>query len=276
MSTTTWPSAGRAVTRATSRAARGAWVRASTEAGRARTKARSFGQQAGLPGGMALCTLIFGTVAGQAVTDALGSMTAKFAALGLSGLGAVVCYARWDRSYQAASVADAYGKSGTARLPQRRGLVLLLGLDSGDPQAAATQLLASLPNLEYLAMVGTPETTARSVSATLVEKVLPRVGPALPAAHVRLWDFGNAASVSDAEEATSEALRWLMAKGLAPEEIVVDISSGRRPMTYGAKDAADDVEVETQYLAEEWDTKTNAPIAGTKHFKVVKTYTIPE
>jgi hypothetical protein len=233
---------------------------------------RRFTHVAGVPSALAVSALLFAELAGQAITDALDSPTGLACGLALTGATTVMLYRRWEHAFTSASSRDDFGRSGNDKLARRRGLVLLLGLDSADPASAAAVLLARMPNLEFLALVGTPQTTEQKVPVRVLDRILPAAGHRLPSSHVRVWDFANAASISDAEQSTAEALRWLTGRGLAPAEIVVDISAGRRPMTYGAKDAADAAEVEAQYLAEEWDTVNNEPIAHTRHFKIVRSF----
>lgn len=229
----------------------------------------------GIPGALAVTTVIFSQMVALEVETILDTHTEKLAVLiGCATLMLLLAF-QWARalpSEQHTSGTGVYGTSGEGKLAARRGAVIVLGLDSAHPKSAAAHLLAQLPNLDYLALVGTPQTAEKKIAQNLLSMIAPACGRHLDPSHTRVWEFGAAESISDTEEAVTEALRWMTGRGLRGAQLIVDVSSGRRAMTYGAKDAADEFEVETQYLASAWDPATNRPIPGTAMFKIIKAY----
>lgn len=235
-------------------------------------RAKRLSHALGLPGFLAVVALLFGELFAQELQLVLDTHTKTIAALvALAALMVLLAY-RWSARLPGASTSVAYGNSGTEKLSTRRAAIVLLGLDSAHPDSAAAALFAATPTLEYLALVGTRETAQMGVSTRLLTQVGPAAGLNVPEARTRVWEFGNAESVADTEQATAEAIRWLIGRGLDPAEIVLDVSAGRRAMGYGAKDAADDAAVEAQYLAARWEPVTNRPVLGSSMFKIIKSY----
>lgn len=184
---------------------------------------------------------------------------------------ALLAFDRWNRSVSSTLRADRLGRDGDDKLTGRRGLVIVLGLNSQAPTSPVAKLLAACPNLEYLALVGTPQTQSRNVARDILETLAPSLGRQVPAANVRVFEQGNnAQSVADFEQATRDAIAWMLRQGLEPHEVVVDTSDGRRAMGYGALVAAEQAGVEVQYLALEWDHMGNRPIPDQEMFKVVR------
>lgn len=226
----------------------------------------------GVPGGLALAVVLFTQLLGQVLDSVLDSTHDVLLAAAAVGGVVLLLAGRWVRQLPTLAKANDFGRPGTDRLPMRRGLVLLTGLDTATAKGPAAALLAQLPSLEYLAVVGSVETGEQGIGEKVCGPMLRAAGHDLPASHMRRWEFGNAESVSDAEQAVTEAIRWMLGHGLDRTEIVLDVSSGRRPMSYGAKDAADEFAVEAQYLAAAWDSVANKPLPGSQMFKVIRAY----
>jgi hypothetical protein len=235
-------------------------------------KSRRFKAALGIPGLLAVTAIVFAELLGTEAQLLLNTHHEVLGTLGaMAGLMMFLAY-RWVSQLPDAVGAHAYGNEGTGKLPQRRGLVLLVGLDSAKPSSAAAQLLSKLPNLEYVAYMGTTGTAEHGVVSALADKIAPAAGVNLAPGHERRWEFAHAESVAQNEQGVTEAILWMIGRGLDPSEIIVDTSAGRRAMAYGAKDAADEHHVETQYLAPAWDTAANVPIAGTERFKIIREY----
>lgn len=247
-------------------------ARAQFAASTAAARGRRLRHALGFPGALAVLVIVLG----ELLVSGLDAMlnTGRERTLSIATVGCVMLVIAWRWSGRLAGdvAGDAYGCPGTQKLPGRRGLVVLVGLDSAEPDSPAVSLFSMCPAVDYVAFVGTPETAQLGVVDTLVDKVLPAVGVTLDKSRTRRWEFGHAESVSAAEESVAEALRWMLGRGLDASEVVVDVSAGRRAMAYGAKDAADEHLVETHYLAAAWDTVANRPIAGTSSFKVIKAF----
>jgi hypothetical protein len=210
------------------------------------------------------------------VLDSIHGWQGHIIWLGSIAVVALLSFQRWDRNATATLTAAHLGQSGTDTLAARRGLVIIMGLDSQRSDSAVAKLLAAAPGVEYLTLIGTPETQLRKVAAGITGTLAPSLGRAVPATHVRIFEQGNnAQSISDFEQATTEALNWLERQGLEPHEIVVDVSEGRRPMGFGALVAANTAGVEAQYLSWAWNHLENRPIPGQEIFKVVREFPVP-
>ncbi len=201
------------------------------------------------------------------------------AAAGSLGVGltcvvglAATAYAlhRWRRRFEPALLPAEIGQPGGVRLAARRGAVVLVGLDSAEPGTTFTRLLTTARDLEYLALVSTPQAEARGVHRAMIGKLMPLSGHALPSGRVRVWDANGAESLADVEQSVGEAIAWMGRHGLHPSEIVVDVTKGRRFMHFGALVAADRAQVEVQYLAAEWHHLANLPRTGRAGFTVVR------
>lgn len=240
--------------------------------GKLNTKARRLRHALSIPGALVLVAVAFVEVLGVETQILLNSHPKVL--LALAALAALMLYLAntWAAQLPTSGTTGEFGQDGDTGLPARRGLVLLVGLDSADPASAAAEVLTAATGLEYVAFIGDSATAELGITETLAGKIAPAAGLHLPASHQRRWEFGHAESVADAEEAVSEALRWMTGRGVAVEDVVVDISAGRRPMGYGANQAADRLRVETHYLTERWDRATNQPVPGTRQFKVVQAF----
>lgn len=187
------------------------------------------------------------------------------------GAGLVALAWRWSQTFSASGAVGLQGTNGNAKLEKRRGAVIVCGLDSNQPKSSVAKLLQKLPNLEYVAFIGTRETDRENVIYSITHQMLPLAQPNLPASRVRSYQDGNSESISDAHGATETAIRWMLSHNLTPDEIIVDVTAGRRAMGFGANDAARDLLVEVQYLAQEWNHADNKPIDGTEMFKILDT-----
>jgi hypothetical protein len=170
---------------------------------------------------------------------------------------------------------DVMGVRGDRQLAGRRAAVVVIGLDSDKPESALSRLLARADRLEFLAVLGTPETRSAKIAAQ-IPRLLAMHGREIPATHIRMWDENHALSVADFAESATEALGWLARHDVGPEEIVADISAGRRPAGFGVVQAADTVRVESQYLACRWDHETNRPLPDQLSFRLVTAYWDPD
>jgi hypothetical protein len=178
-------------------------------------------------------------------------------------------FARWQRQFAATLDIERLDQPGTEKLASRRGVVVLVGLDSADPGTTFTRLLATAARLEYLALIATPQVEVRGVVPALVGPLMAVSGRDLAASRIRVWDRNEAEAMSDVDESVTEAIEWMGRHGVHPSEIVVDVTKGRRSMAFGALEAADRLDVEVQYLAAEWHHLDNKPRPGTEGFRVV-------
>ena len=178
---------------------------------------------------------------------------------------------RWQRKLSTALSISQLDFPDESRLARRRGLVVVVGLDSAQPGTTFLRLLAAAQECEFVALVTTVQDDELGVTGDLVDKVMPLAGRAFPVGNVRVWGGNSAESLTDAETSVTEALAWLRRHGLHPSQMVVDVSKGRRSMQFGALIAADRASVEVQYLAADWHPLDNRPKEGTHDFFVVRT-----
>lgn len=169
-------------------------------------------------------------------------------------------------------VTDAFGVRGDALLALRQGVVALVGLDSDGDNSALAQLLARTPNLKFLALIGTYETTALGVTDRIISRLLPASGHSLSEANIRVWTHNQALSVADHVESTHEAISWLVRHDVSLPAMVVDVTAGRRMAGFGALRSADAHRVESQYLAYRWDHHQHKPLVGSPSFRVISAF----
>jgi len=222
-----------------------------------------------------------GLVAAAAATfyllvNALTSWSAaEFGELGLwatvvaSAAVTLVLFIRWQQRFAASLEPAHLDQPGTAKLAARRGAVVLVGLDSADPGSIFTRLLSTATQLEYLALIATPQADVRGVVPALLGPLMSLSGRNLATSCIHVWDRNEAEAMSDVEQSVTEAIEWMGRHGLHASEIVVDVTKGRRSMAFGALVAADRAQVEVQYLAAEWHHLDNTPRPGTEGFSVV-------
>ena len=180
-----------------------------------------------------------------------------------------VLFVRWHHRFAASLDPAKLGQPGTAKLALRRGVVVLVGLDSADPGTTFTRLLATAERLEHLALIATPQVEVRGVVPALLGRLMAVSGRSIPASQIRVWDRNEADAMGDVEQSVAEAIAWMGRQGLHASEIVVDVTKGRRSMAFGALIAANRADVEVQYLAAEWHHLDNKPLPGSEEFRVV-------
>ena len=155
-------------------------------------------------------------------------------------------------------------------MSERRGLVVLIGLDSASPGTTFLRLINEAQEAEYLALITTSEDDSLGVTAKLTEKFLPLAKNQFEPGKTRIWGGNNAESLPGIEHSVTEAIDWMFRHGLHPSEIVVDATKGRRTMEFGALIAADRQNVEVQYLAADWHHMDDRPRHGTEGFRLVR------
>ena len=225
----------------------------------------------GVPSTLVVAGFVLSQSLVSIILGLLPTWQAHLAWLAVCAVIALLAFRRWDRQVTDTLMTAHLGQAGTDRLTHRRGVVLILGLESAATTSSVAKLLAAATSLEYLALIGTPETQTRKVAPEVLGTLAPSLGRHIPAAQVRIFEQGNnAESVSDFVQATTDALAWMVRQGLEPHEIVVDTSDGRRAMGYGALVAAEHAGVEAQYLSLAWDPMHNRPVPGVEQFKVVR------
>lgn len=227
----------------------------------------------GIPSALALSAFVLANTATGVLLEVIPTLTGKLVLVAVLFLTTVLLFSKWDKAWrQGSTAASQIGVPANSQLASRKGLVIVLGLDSAEPDSPVAKMLQRASSVQWIAFLGTPETAEKKVVENIRTKLMPPAGCDLPATHVRTWEFGNAESLADFEQAASEALEWMLRQNLEAEDIVLDITSGRRPMGYGAMTAANRYLVETQYHANAWDHLQNRPVPGKETFKVVQDF----
>lgn len=191
----------------------------------------------------------------------------------VAGIGVVIAVLLYQahrmvrKSNQA--VVTHVGVPGNRKVSNRKGVIALVGLDSAQDNSSMVKLLALARNMEYFALVGTPETKQTGVIDAITAKLMPAANIDLDDSHLSIVEWCNAESVESTNRAVSNAIEWMIQRGIAPKDIVVDITKGRRHMHFGAVAAAMTHGVEVQYLALAWDTRIDKPIKGQESFKII-------
>jgi hypothetical protein len=218
--------------------------------------------------------LVLGVLFSQSL---IGVLTARLTFLGdviwLSLVGAVALYAflRYRRSYLASAkrMATRVIDGSTGRLDSKRALICVIGLESGRATSPLALLLSQLPHLDYLVLLGTPESKALGVSSVITHELLASAGFVLPPSHVLISEQGDSYSMEDFDLAARQAVSWLTNKGVALNEIVCDITAGKRAMGFGVLLAADRTGVEVQYRDSNWDHHAKSHVPGRLIWKTV-------
>lgn len=227
----------------------------------------------GIPSVLAITSLMLGAAIMELAADLLDNqllLEAGWVAL----LGCIVgasLFRTWRQiDVLSTTGTDNVGQPGTVQMGSRRGLVLVVGLESASPTSPAMKVLLAGRKLEWVALVGTEQTLARQVEKTIKDTLAPAAGLTLDTTHVRVFSHNNAEFISDAEQSVSEAIAWMRRNGLADHEIVVDVTAGRRSFCHGAFLAALEHHVETQLVTDAWDHTSARRISGAETIKLVR------
>src|SRR5207342_3527386 len=149
---------------------------------------------AGIPSGLALAALATFYLLVNAVTYESAKVGGAVAVWGVTTLAMAatgLLFARWQRRV-APVLSPALDQPGSSRLAERRGVIVLVGLDSAEPGTTFLRLLETAIRIEYLALIATPQTELRAVVPTMVNGLLPRSGRTVPASRIRVWDQNSA------------------------------------------------------------------------------------
>jgi hypothetical protein len=175
--------------------------------------------------------------------------------LGTIGCAAIYVFLNYRRNFSAsgqkmrARVID----GSTTRLGTKRALICVIGLESGRATSPLALLLSQLSRLDYLVLLGTPETKALGVSSQITHELLGASGFYLGSDQVLINEQGDSYSMDDFDLSCRQAVSWLTHREVDADEIVCDITAGKRAMGFGVLLAADHVGVEVQYRDSNWD-----------------------
>jgi CRISPR-associated protein (Cas_Cas02710) len=145
----------------------------------------------------------------------------------------------------------------------RRGIVLTLSADSDLPGSAAVHALHHLRPL-YVGFFGTPLTDDRRVVETILTERCPEAEIVPLATNRKTWDL---ADLRDGKRTVELLIDWLLDRGLAPGEILVDITGGTKTMSVCAFLAAQAKGVDCQYIQSDWDASRRQ--RGSERFTLI-------
>lgn len=234
---------------------------------RVKTTLTRFRVLLGVPSSLVVVAFFFATLVGEMLTDAVGSVQARLVALGVLGVVAAGLVLRWDSKLRSGRI----GLVDDTKLAHRRGLVVVLGLESDAPDSDVARLFTLTPRAEFVALLATPLVPGqRDVPREVESRLMPAAGMTLPSGHVKVIAEGGYQSVADFRNSTERAIDWMLSQGLNRHEIVVHVCEVSRHMLLGANQAADKARVETQIFSAPRDSNGRRRNSGT--FKVVEEY----
>ncbi|HIQ30133.1 MAG TPA: hypothetical protein EYH45_06180, partial [Candidatus Caldiarchaeum subterraneum] len=109
----------------------------------------------------------------------------------------------------------------------KRGMIVTVGVGRGVEHAIALSIRNQRP--DYVIFIATNE-SRKTVDA--VEKELKEMNTSIPAHHVE--EVSDENNVYEVYSVVKGAVKWLVEQGSHLSDIVVDYSSGTKPMSAGA------------------------------------------
>lgn len=207
-----------------------------------------------LPGRLAFAILAFVSYVPNVmadVADYFGGVPAEVFLAAAIAIWILFEFYRFNRNYSAKQKQIKVG-SQSKHLASKRAAVVTLGLHSADAESELTKFLSLVPNLEYIAFLGTAETAENKVLSDVVSKII-NVFTSIKKENIRAWENANSLNMKDFYTNGKDAIDWLISQGVASEEILVEVSAGRRPMVFGAQAAGQKRGIEVVYLGYTWD-----------------------
>ena len=155
-------------------------------------------------------------------------------------------------------------------LSGKRGAVLTVGLDSTDSANGYWGLLdlGRFADLQYLVLIGSPQTAAAKVCDYLVNHVFPAAGVSLSPEQVLVLEDGPAGRLAHAKVNAEVGLRWLFGHGLAPSEVVAVVSHNKFGTRFQVASTASVFGVESMYYTDEFES-------GRWSFKILEDFGAP-
>jgi len=144
---------------------------------------------------------------------------------------------------------------------RRRGVLFTVGL-KGVERGSLLDLVVDRLEPEVVGLLVTSETAELSG----IEEFKRRSRVAVTIERVDLDDWEGC------RRATGRALDELLDRGLGPDELVVDITGGPKTLSLAAFLAAEDHQVETQYIKSDFDPVTKDRVPGTERQVLLTTY----
>ncbi len=173
-------------------------------------------------------------------------------------MGAVVAMARRRRLPSKTGELTAFKK-------KRRGVILTLTPNSLASDSVARMVLEKL-RPEYVGFLGTQQTEDREIASTLKKEFQ------FSDDHYKSKHFVPT-DISAGVTKTGDVIDWMIKEeGLSRSEVVVDITAGTATMSVSAFIAAEERQIDCQYIYSEYDRDKHQVIPGTQLPILIKEY----
>jgi hypothetical protein len=155
------------------------------------------------------------------------------------------------------------GEEKAFELP-RKAVIFTLGLNSDKP-GSVVDLVMNRVRPEWVGFLGTPATDQAGIVSTICQRF------SLPPERIKSESW-EPTEINDGRVKTLLVIDWLKRKELVPSEMVVDLTGGTATMSVAAFMAAQECEVDCQYIYSEWDRDKNLLKPGTQRPILVTRY----
>jgi hypothetical protein len=152
----------------------------------------------------------------------------------------------WARNYQKTHVNLTLGEM-IAFKKKRRGVIFTLGLRSAD-KGSVIYLIQKALQPEYIGFLGTPQTEK------LVEAIVRELNLKVGTYKTEAWEMTE---IDEGKTKTSLVIDWMGKQGLGKSEIVLDITGGTATMSVAAFMAAQERQIDCQYIQSRYDEIKN-------------------
>lgn len=146
----------------------------------------------------------------------------------------------------------------------RRGIIFTLGLHSAKPGSVARTVITRT-NPELVGFLGTPETEDAQIAQTLIRELF------LSEDRVKCESWSPTA-VREGTLKTGIVMDWMRSQGLPDSSIVLDLTGGTATMSVAAFMAAEEREIDSQYVASEFDKAKNQILPDSQHLILITRY----
>ncbi|MGH8899545.1 MAG: hypothetical protein ACRDZ4_21595 [Egibacteraceae bacterium] len=199
-------------------------------------------------------------IVGIALTLALTGISSLLSPLGNIAVSAGVVLAWLALGHRRARRRRGHWREADFQSP-RRGILFTVGLGGVKDGTIADLVVDRLhPELVGFLLTGEVEDLVQ------IEDFKRRKGVVVTCERLDPGDFEGC------RRAAARALEWLLDQGVERDDIVVDITGGLKNVSLAAFLAADDAQVEAQYIKSEYNAATNKPIPGTQQQVLLTTY----
>jgi hypothetical protein len=137
----------------------------------------------------------------------------------------------------------------------RKGVIFTLGLGSHKDDGVVINVMKRYAPL-YCGFLGTKETDRANITSQIIEKM-----------NLKPEQYSSKTvdptKVLEIKQDLSHIFSWMLNQGLKPEDVTLDLTSGTAIMSVGAFMAAEELNLEVQYIYSDTD-ENNRIIQGTQ------------